>query len=363
MISDKFINLFGQPARKPNEDKISQFHMDIAASIQYVIEEIVLKITKNLSEKYEIKNLCLAGGVALNCVVNGKILKQKLFNKIWIQPASDDAGGALGSALLVWYYKLKKTREIKSNDSMKGSYLGPSFEQSVIEKELSKVGAKYKSLSDDEITSIAAQKIYDGKAIGWFQGRMEFGPRALGNRSIIADPRSVMTQKNLNLKIKFRESFRPFAPSIIRENISEWFELNADSPYMLIVSEVKKNKLIKLSVEEKNISGLEKLHIKRSIIPAVTHIDNSARIQTVHKETNIKYYTLIKKFRDLSGYPLIVNTSFNVRGEPIVCTPTDAYRCYMGTNLDILIIGNCYLEKEASDYDNIDYYQKKYELD
>ncbi|MDB4861076.1 carbamoyltransferase [Alphaproteobacteria bacterium] len=363
MISDKFIKLFGQPVRKPNEEEINQFHMDIAASIQNVIEEVILKITKNLSEKYDIKNLCLAGGVALNCVANGKVLRQKFFKNIWIQPASGDAGGALGCALLVWYYKLKNTREIRSNDSMKGSYLGPSFEQSFIEEELKKTGAKYKLLNDEEITSITAKKIYDGKAIGWFQGRMEFGPRALGNRSIIADPRSEQTQKNLNLKIKFRESFRPFAPSIIREKIEEWFDLNIDSPYMLMVSDVKKNKLIKITEEENKKFGLDKLNIKRSIIPAVTHIDNSARIQTVHKETNIKYYSLIKKFEDLSNCPLVVNTSFNIRGEPIVCTPLDAYKCYMGTNLDVLVIGNCYLEKEESDYDKIDDYQKKYELD
>ena len=363
MVNQKFINLFGEPVRNPDIDKLSQFHMDIAASIQAVTEDIVLSITRSLSNEYDIPNLCLAGGVALNCVANGKILKDASYKKIWIQPASGDAGGALGCAMMVWYKHLGNTRKTKDFDSMKGSYLGPSYEQKEIEKELINCKAKFQSVNEDSMIEIAAQALANGKAIGWFQGRMEFGPRALGNRSILGDPSSETMQKVLNLKVKFRESFRPFAPSVLREDVSDWFELNHDSPYMLITADVKENKRIEMSEVEKSLFGIDKLNIKRSNIPAVTHIDYSARIQTVHRSTNPLYYSLIKKFKEKTKFPILVNTSFNVRGEPIVCTVEDAFRCFMGNGLDMLIVGNCVVNKDEQKTTMVENYKNKYKLD
>ena len=347
MINDKFYNLFGQKVRNPNNELLTQFHMDIAASIQAVTEEILLKLTNSISKETKIKNLCMAGGVALNCVANGKILKNKIFDNIWIQPAAGDAGGSLGAALAFWYNELGNKRSVsKEADEMQGSYLGPSFKDDQVEKTLKSLNAKYKKYSEDNLIDIIAEKIKNEKTIGWFQGRMEFGPRALGSRSIIADSRSDKMQKELNLKVKFRESFRPFAPSVLREDVSDWFDINIDSPYMLYVAEIKKNIQIPISNKDKKLFGINKLNIKRSSIPAVTHVDYSARIQTVHRETNPKYYKLLKKFKEITGFPILVNTSFNVRGEPIVCSVEDAFRCFMGTNLDILVCENFVLFKE-----------------
>ena len=363
MVNQKFADLFGEPIRKPDTDELTQFHMDIAASVQAVTEQVVLIMTRSLAKEYNIPNLCMAGGVALNCVANGKILRDKAFKDIWIQPASGDAGGALGGALAVWHKELNKPRVVDPNDSMKGSYLGPSYKQASIEKELSACGAKFNSVTESEMIEQTAQALADGKAIGWFQDRMEFGPRSLGGRSILGDPRSEEMQKILNLKVKYRESFRPFAPSVLREDVSEWFEADYDSPYMLLVDDVKKDKRIEMTKEEKSLFGIDKLNIKRSSIPAVTHVDYSARIQTVHKETNPKYHALITKFKEKSGCSVVVNTSFNVRGEPIVCTPEDAFKCFMGTELDLLIVGNCLLRKERQDNTLIEDYISKYELD
>ena len=362
MTNSNFSKLFGHAVRDPNKDLLSQFHMDIASSIQAVTEEIVIKMTKDISTKYKIKNLCLAGGVALNCVANGKIKKEKVFNKIWIQPAAGDAGGSLGAALAYWHHELDKPRA-DFKDQMKGSYLGPKFGSDQIEKELKLLKAKYQKYDVKEVIFLTAKELANEKTIGWFQGRMEFGPRALGGRSILADPRSAKMQKQLNLKIKFRESFRPFAPSILREDLSEWFELDTDSPYMLIVSEVKKEKQIKMSKEDEKLFGIDKLNIKRSSIPAITHVDYSARIQTVHKETNSRYYDLLKEFKKNTNCPVLVNTSFNVRGEPIVCSVTDAFNCFMGTNLDILVIEDFILFKEQQDKSLLKDYKNKFELD
>ena len=362
MTNSNFSRLFGHAVRDPNKDLLSQFHMDIASSIQAVTEEIVIKMTKDISTKYKIKNLCLAGGVALNCVANGKIKKEKVFNKIWIQPAAGDAGGSLGAALAYWHHELDKPRA-DFEDQMKGSYLGPKFGSDQIEKELKLLKAKYQKYDVKEVVILTAKELANEKTIGWFQGRMEFGPRALGGRSILADPRSAKMQKQLNLKIKFRESFRPFAPSILREDLSEWFELDTDSPYMLIVSEVKKEKQIKMSKEDEKLFGIDKLNIKRSSIPAITHVDYSARIQTVHKETNSRYYDLLKEFKKNTNCPVLVNTSFNVRGEPIVCSVTDAFNCFMGTNLDILVIEDFILFKEQQDKSLLKDYKNKFELD
>ena len=362
MTNKKFNDLFGEPVRRPDVDQITQFHMDIAASIQAVTEKVVLTITRAISKEYNISNLCMAGGVALNCVANGKILTDKSFQNIWIQPASGDAGGALGGALAVWYKELNKPRKVNPNDSMKGSYLGPQYKQERIEKDLLENGAIFEILSDDEIVEQSAKALSEGNALGWFQGRMEFGPRSLGGRSILGDPRSEKMQKTLNLKVKYRESFRPFAPSVLRDDMTEWFELDYDSPYMLLVGRVKKSKLIKMTNEEKSLFGIDKLNIKRSLIPAVTHIDYSARIQTVHKKTNPKYYSLLAKFKEKTGCSVLVNTSFNVRGEPIVCSPEDAFNCFMGTELDLLVIGNCILRKESQKIQGEDY-KDKYKLD
>ena len=362
MTNKKFSNLFGHPVRDPQKDLLNDFHMDIASSIQAVTEEIILRLTKNLAKEHKIKNLCLAGGVALNCVANGKILKQNLFENIWIQPASGDAGGSLGAALAYWHRELDKPRE-KFKDRMKGSYLGPKFELGEIEKKLKSLSAIYEKKETNEVSSIIAKELSKNKTVGWFQGRMEFGPRALGCRSILADPRSEKMQKELNIKIKFRESFRPFAPSILREDLNEWFELNYDSPYMLLVSEVKKNKQILMSEKDKKLFGIDKLNVKRSIIPAITHIDYSARVQTVHKETNPKFFELIKEFKKITNCPVLVNTSFNVRGEPIVCSIEDAFNCFMGTNLDILVIENFILFKDEQDKSLLKDYKNKFELD
>ena len=364
MINSKFEDLLGQKARNPHKDLLTQFHMDIASSIQNVTEEIVLKLTMSLSKEYKSRNLCLAGGVALNCVANGKILKNNIFENIWIQPAAGDAGGSLGAALAFWYKELgNKRNPSSSDDEMRGSYLGPSFYDNQVENTLKSLNAKYTKQNEENLISLIANELKNGKIIGWFQGRMEFGPRALGARSIIADPRSDKMQKKLNLKVKFRESFRPFAPSVLREDLNDWFELNSDSPYMLLVSNVKKNIQIPMTEKDQKLFGINKLNIKRSSIPAVTHVDYSARIQTVHEKTNPKYYKLIKKFKEITNCPILVNTSFNVRGEPIVCTIEDAFRCFMGTNLDILLCENFVLYKEKQNKNLLKDYKNKFEVD
>ena len=363
MTNKKFSDLFGHPVRNPQKDLLTEFHMDIAASIQLVTEEIVLKMTKSIAQEYKIDKLCLAGGVALNCVANGKILKDKIFKDIWIQPAAGDAGGSLGAALAFWHKELNKIRVTKTNDQMKGSYLGPSFTNHEVENELYFLKAKFKKLSTNDLIETAANELSKEKTIGWFQGRMEFGPRALGARSIIADPRSDKMQKELNLKVKFRESFRPFAPAVLREDVSKWFEMNHDSPYMLLVADVKKDIQIKMSDKDEKLFGINKLNVKRSSIPAVTHVDYSARIQTVHRETNPKFHSLLSKFKDITGCPILVNTSFNVRGEPIVCNVKDAFDCFMGTNLDILICENFILYKNEQNPELKKNYEKKFKLD
>ncbi|MDA9629609.1 carbamoyltransferase [Candidatus Pelagibacter sp.] len=363
MTNDKFHNLFGQKPRNPNTEKLTQFHMDIAASIQKVTEDIMIKLSRSIRKEYNIKNLCLAGGVALNCVANGKILEQKIFDNIWIQPAAGDAGGSLGAALALWHIEQKNERMINLDDNMKGSYLGSKFTQVQIEEELKLNGANFETVKYSDLINLTANYLSEEKVIGWFQGRMEFGPRALGGRSILGDPRSSKMQKNLNLKVKYRESFRPFAPSILREDLSNWFDMNIESPYMLLVANINLKKKIEMTDEQKNLFGIEKLNIKRSEIPAVTHVDYSARIQTVNQKTNKTYYDLISKFKEKTGCPVIVNTSFNVRGEPIVCTPTDAFNCFMGTELDYLIIGNCILDKNKQDPSLKKNYTKEFELD
>ena len=362
MTNKKFDDLFGQKRRNPEVDLLTEFHMDIASSLQVVLEEIVLKITAKIKEEYKIDNLCMSGGVALNCVANGKILKNKIFENIWIQPASGDAGGSLGAALAYWHNELDN-QKINSKDAMQGSYLGPSYENNYIEKELNKIGANFKKYTNDQLLDLIANELANEKAIGWFQGRMEFGPRALGARSIIADPRSDKMQKNLNLKVKFRESFRPFAPAVLREKVSDYFNIDQDSPYMLLVSDVNESIKIKMSEEDKKLFGIEKLNIKRSSIPAVTHVDYSARIQTVHQETNKKFYDLIKKFYAKTNCAVLINTSFNVRGEPIVNTPEDAFRCFMGTNLDLLVIEDFILFKDKQNKDLLLDYKNKFEHD
>jgi len=363
MTNNKFDDLFGQKARDPRNEKITQFHMDIAASIQKITEEIMIKLAKSIRKDYGIKNLCLAGGVALNCVANGKILKEKIFDNIWIQPAAGDAGGSLGAALALWYVEQGNKRNVNLNDDMKGSYLGPEFTEDEIEEELKLIGANYEKVNYEDLINKTTEFLSNEKAIGWFQGRMEFGPRALGGRSILGDPRSDKMQKNLNLKVKYRESFRPFAPSVLREDLKEWFDMNVDSPYMLLVSSINSGKRIEMTREQKKLFGLDKLNLKRSDIPAVTHVDYSARIQTVNKDNNKRYYDLISKFKEKTGCPVVVNTSFNVRGEPIVNTPTDAFNCFMGTDLDYLVIGNCILDKKKQDHKFKKDYTKEFELD
>ena len=363
MTNEKFNKLFGQKPRDPKKEKLTQFHMDIAASIQSVTEEIMIKIAKSIKNEYGIKNLCLAGGVALNCVVNGKLIKEKIFDNIWIQPAAGDAGGSLGAALAFWYIEQNSNRKLNPHDNMKGSYLGPKFMQSDIENELSSIGANFETFEYDILIDRTAQLLANEKAIGWFQGRMEFGPRALGARSILADPRSDKMQKNLNLKVKYRESFRPFAPSVLRDDLPDWLDINVDSPYMLLVANVNEDIKINMTSEEQQLFGIDKLNIKRSTIPAVTHVDYSARLQTVSKNTNEMYYDLISKFKEKTGCPMLVNTSFNVRGEPIVNTPTDAFNCFMGTELDYLVIGNCILDKNKQDLKLKKDYSRNFELD
>lgn len=346
MTNKKFENLFGGPPRKPESD-LTQKHMDIAASIQKVIEEIIVKIAKSIREETKEKNLCLAGGVALNCVANSVLEEQKIFENIWVQPAAGDAGGSIGAALSVWYLHHNNDRKIDSNnDGMKSAFLGPSYDEGQIEQVLKECKATFSKVSDDEVLKITSEELKKGKAIGWMQGRMEFGPRALGGRSILADPRSRFMQKQLNLKVKNRESFRPFAPSILEDDVSDWFENDKKSPYMLFISKIRKNKRIKTTEEEDKLTGLQKLNINRSEVPAITHVDFTARVQTVSKKDNPKYYALIEKFKEITGCPMIVNTSFNIRGEPIVCTPYDAFMCFMGTELDLLIIENFILYKE-----------------
>ena len=363
MTNKKFNNLFGQNPRDSKKEKLTQFHMDIAASIQKVTEDIMVKLAKSLKEEFNIANLCLAGGVALNCVANGKILKEKIFENIWVQPAAGDAGGSLGAALALWHIEQNNPRVVSSNDDMQGSYLGPEYSQKQIEEQLSKAGAKFKTLDEEDLIEKVATDISKSEAIGWFQGRMEFGPRALGNRSILGDPRSEKMQKNLNLKVKYRESFRPFAPSVLKENLSDWFDINVESPYMLMVAGINKNKIIEMNKEQKKLFGIEKLNVKRSEVPAITHVDYSARIQTVKKETNERYFKLIKKFNEKTDCPLVINTSFNVRGEPIVNTPLDAFNCFMGTELDKLVVGNCYLDKKNQDLSLKKDYTNEFELD
>ena len=363
MTNDNFSQLFGKPVRNSETDQLTQFHMDIAASVQSATEEIVLRIVKSISKQTDSKNLCMAGGVALNCVANGKIVKEKIFENIWIQPAAGDAGGALGAALGLWHKELKNERLSPIEDKMKGSYLGPQFSNSEIESVLKRIGANYNKFSEDEMLKITAEELSKEKVIGWFQGRMEFGPRALGGRSIIADPRSSKMQKKLNLKVKFRESFRPFAPSVIREDLFNWFDLDCDSPYMLLVANIKDDKKIEMSEAEKKLFGIDKLNIKRSEIPATTHVDYSARIQTVHKNTNSRYYKLIKNFKEITKCPVLVNTSFNVRGEPIVCSIEDAYRCFMGTDLDMLVCEDFILYKEKQNKQLLTDYKNKFKLD
>ncbi len=345
MTSNKFHRLFGKPPRK-SDSKLTQFHMDLAASIQVITEEIVIKLAKSLKKETGISKLCLAGGVALNCVANGKLLKEKIFEDIWIQPASGDAGSALGAALVGFHQYFEIGRKVNPKDSMKGTYLGPNYTNKEIACYLKKVNAPFHTLEDDELFERLAVLLDSGMVVGWFNGAMEFGPRALGGRSIIGDPRNENMQHVMNLKIKYRESFRPFAPSVLEDYASTQFELKERSPYMLLVAKVKKDLCKKMTEDEDKLFGIDKLNVARSSIPAVTHVDYSARIQTVSKETNPRYFNLINAFKKRTGCPTIVNTSFNVRGEPIVCTPQDAYRCFMRTEMDLLVLENQLLYKE-----------------
>jgi carbamoyltransferase len=363
MTNEKFDAIFGAPPRK-QESTLTQREMDLAASIQLVVEEVILKLAKGVAKTTGERNLCLAGGVALNCVANGKLLREKIFDRLWIQPAAGDAGGALGAALVAHHIMLNQPRKVSNGiDAMKGSYLGPQFGQQDIIERLTRCGAVFNTLSDDEVVKQTAKAMADGKAVGWMNGRMEFGPRALGGRSIIADPRSPSMQKLLNIKVKYRESFRPFAPSVLREDVAEWFEMDDDSPYMLLVADVVGDKRRQMTAEEVALFGVDKLNVPRSEIPAVTHVDYSSRVQTVHKETNPRYHALIKRFKELTNCPVIVNTSFNVRGEPIICTPEDAFRCFMGTELDVLVVGNSFMEKTAQSQSLFANYKLEYELD
>jgi len=363
MTNKKFDALFGGPPRT-SETELSQREMDLAASVQKVTEEIVVQLAKGIAKETGERNLCLAGGVALNCVANGILLREKIFDNIWIQPAAGDAGGALGAALSVWYLRNQGKRKISSaGDAMKGSYLGPAFSDAEIEEDLKLCGAIFKKCSEDELIEDVTSALANEKAVGWMQGRMEFGPRALGGRSIIADPRSPKMQKQLNLKVKYRESFRPFAPSVLYEDVGEWFEHYTNSPYMLLVANVQEDKRRIMTVEEKALFGIEKLNVPRSSVPAITHVDYSARIQTVHKDTNPRYHALISNFKKVTSCPLVVNTSFNIRGEPIVCTPKDAFKCFMGTDLDVLAVGSYLLIKEQQDKTLEENYKKFYELD
>lgn len=362
MTNGRFETLFGGPARRP-ESELTQREMDLAASIQAVTEEVVLRLAKGIRITTGQRNLCLAGGVALNCVANGKLMREKLFDNIWIQPASGDAGGAVGAALAAYHLMLEKPRSVHAGDSMNGAYLGPEFSRREIEERLGKAGAVFTAEIDEALIDSVAHALADGKAVGWMQGRMEFGPRALGGRSIIADPRSPTVQKQLNLKVKYRESFRPFAPSVLREDVSQWFQLHSDSPYMLLVADVLSTKQLPMSEKQRQLFGIDKLNVVRSEIPAVTHVDYSARVQTVHSTTNPRFHRLISKFKELTGCPVLVNTSFNVRGEPIVCTPEDAFRCFMGTDIEMLAVGNSLLRKEDQSRTLMKNYRRCYELD
>ena len=363
MTNKKFDDLFGGEPRV-SEDLVTQREMDLAASVQVVTEEVMLKLARSIRKETDQKNLCLAGGVALNCVANGKVLRDGAFDNIWIQPASGDAGGALGAALCAYHGFKQQPRKLNGvMDGMKGSYLGPAFGQGAIEQDLKEAGAVFKTLSEDEMIKTTAKALAEGKAVGWFQGRMEFGPRALGGRSILGDARSPTMQRTLNLKVKYRESFRPFAPSVLREHVGEWFEHDGDSPYMLIVADVTDDKRRRMNEDEQALFGIEKLNVPRSEIPAVTHVDYSARIQTVHEETNPAYHKLLKAFHGETGCPILVNTSFNVRGEPIVCTPKDAFRCFMGTDIELLVCGNTVMDKADQDPKLKLDYKEAFELD
>ncbi|MBF0130718.1 MAG: carbamoyltransferase [Alphaproteobacteria bacterium] len=362
MTNGRFDALFGGPPRKADEP-LTQRHMDLAASVQAVTEEVMLRLTRSVAAETGARNLCLAGGVALNCVANGKILRDGRFDGLWIQPAAGDAGGALGAALAATHLTLGLPRRVGSGDSMRGSYLGPSFTTQDTEHRLKAIGARFETLDEAGMIARTAEALAAEKVVGWFQGRMEFGPRALGGRSILGDARSPAMQKTMNLKIKYRESFRPFAPSVLREDVGSWFDLDTDSPYMLLVAEVGKNRQRPMTAEQETLFGIDKLNVPRSEIPAVTHVDYSARIQTVHAETNPRYHAVISRFKELTGCPVVVNTSFNVRGEPIVCTPEDAFRCFMGTEMDVLVIGECVLRKEDQDPALAQDYKNAFELD
>ena len=349
MTNERLHALFGGPPRQPDE-LLTQRHMDLAASIQAVLDEVVLRLTSSVAAETGARNLCLAGGVALNCVTNGKVLRDGRFSDIWIQPAAGDAGGALGAALAAYHLYLGRPRRVvPCLDAMSGSFLGPAFSQAEAERRLANIGAVLEVLDDATLLDRTVDALVDGKAVGWFQGRMEFGPRALGARSILADPRSETMQKSLNVRVKYRESFRPFAPSVLREDVADWFELDGDSPYMLLVADVANHRRREMTAEERARFGIELLNVARSEIPAVTHVDYSARIQTVHRETHPRYHALLSAFKRRTGCPVLVNTSFNVRGEPIVCTPEDAFRCFMGTEIEVLVVNNCIARKEAQD--------------
>lgn len=364
MTNHHFDALFGGPPRQ-EESALTQKEMDLAASVQLITQEIIIKIARNIRQTTGLKNLCLAGGVALNCVANGKLLREKIFDEIWIQPAAGDAGASIGAALAGYYLMLDQPRIVSRDqaDAMNGGYLGPSYEQSEIEQKLTTAGAHFTTHSYEETIALTAQALSTGQAVGWHQGRMEFGPRSLGGRSIIADPRSPMVQKRLNLKVKYRESFRPFAPSVLTEDASQWFDLAVDSPYMLLVADVLPSKRIPEKTEDKNLFGIDKLNVPRSSIPAVTHVDFSARVQTVHEETNKKYFDLLTAFKKLTGCPVLVNTSFNVRGEPIVNSPEDAFRCFMGTEIELLVVGNAIMRKDDQDASLKLDYKNAYKLD
>jgi carbamoyltransferase len=362
MTNDRFAKLFGQPVRSPDQ-LLTSFHMDVAASIQAVLDEAVLRMTRSLAKQSGSRNLCLAGGVALNCVANGKVLRDGHFDSIWIQPAAGDAGGAVGAALAAYHGFMNQPRKTNGADGMAGSYLGPHYAQAEIERRLREAGAKFAVLDEAAMIDAAAQALATEKAVGWFQGRMEFGPRSLGARSILGDARSPAMQKNLNLKVKYRESFRPFAPAVLREDVADWFDLKSDSPYMLLVADVRDGKRRQMTSEEQALFGIDKLNVARSEIPAVTHVDYSARIQTVHRDTNPLFHRLIGRFKELTGCPVLVNTSFNVRGEPIVCTPEDAFRCFMGNELDLLVVGNCVLHKSEQDPSLKQDYSEAFEAD
>ena len=364
MTGQRFSDHFGEPVRTP-EKLLTQFHMDIAASIQAFTEEVMLRLARSARKQTGLRNLCLAGGVALNCVANGKIFAHNIFETIWIQPAAGDAGGSVGAALAAYHGQFGQKREppTQSLDGMQGAYLGPRFSQGEAEARLQTAGAKFSVHSDEKIVELTATALSEGKAIGWMNGRMEFGPRSLGNRSILGDPRSASMQKTLNLKVKYRESFRPFAPSVLREDVADWFEFDAESPYMLLVAGVKESRRRQMSEAEAKLFGIDKLNVPRSDIPAVTHVDYSARIQTVHQETNPRYHALLTRFKQLTGCAVLVNTSFNVRGEPIVCSPEDAFRCFMGSELDILVVENCFLVKDEQNPDLKLDYIKMFDLD